>query len=163
MFPDPGINPGFRFGPEGMGVRPAASLKAVVKSPFAVLKREGLITAHGGPLASTAKIVPFTWAQVTPMADPAIGLAPTSPLIVPPPVVVIAAPDRITKLAVERRSTGAGPAASKVPCVPIKATARTRPMSIGFVRLSSSARDAGDCIPPAAFWLERIIIVVFIA
>jgi hypothetical protein len=48
------------------------------------------------------------------MADPAIGLAPTSPLMMPPPVEVIAAPDRIAKLAVEPRFTGAGPAAARL-------------------------------------------------
>src|SRR3954470_24743754 len=56
-------------------------------------------------------MVPFTCGHVTPIADPAIGLAPTFPLIPPPPVLVIPAPERIANGAVERRSTGAGPAA----------------------------------------------------
>ena len=42
---------------------------------------------------------------------PAMGLAPMSPLMMPPPVVVMAAPARIVKCAAEPRSTGSGPAA----------------------------------------------------
>ena len=45
------------------------------------------------------------------MAAPVIGLAPTSPLMTPPPVVVTAAPARIVKCAAEPKLTGAGPAA----------------------------------------------------
>jgi hypothetical protein len=36
------------------GVRPAASLNAVVKSPLAVVNRAGSITEPAGPAASTA-------------------------------------------------------------------------------------------------------------
>jgi hypothetical protein len=42
-----------------------------------------------------------------------MGLAPTSPLTVPPPVVVMAAPARMVKCAHEPKLTAGGPAACK--------------------------------------------------
>ena len=48
------------------------------------------------------------------MAAPVIGLAPTSPLTMPPPVVVTAAPARIVKWAADPKLTGAGPAGSVI-------------------------------------------------
>src|ERR1035441_7906498 len=44
--------PGFRKEPEGTGVRPAASLYAVVKSPLAVSNRAASITEAAGPAAA---------------------------------------------------------------------------------------------------------------
>jgi hypothetical protein len=76
------------------------------------------------------------------MAAPVIGLAPTSPLMMPPPVVVIAAPARIVKWAVDLKLTGAGPAAVNVPGAAIKAIARTKPMKVGFVPFILSARES---------------------
>ena len=57
------------------------------------------------------------------MADPAMGYAPTSPLIKPPPVVVIAAPAKIVKWAASPRKTELGPAAVSVVSAAIKAMA----------------------------------------
>src|ERR1041385_128467 len=69
-------------------------------------------------------MIPLTCSWVRCMAVPEIGLAPTSPLICPPPVVVIAAPERIVKWAADPKSTGAGPAASDGRGWATKATAR---------------------------------------
>src|ERR1035437_4904945 len=76
------------------------------------------------------------------MADPVIGLAPTSPLTMPPPVVVTAAPARTVKWAADPKLTGAGPAATNVLGAAMRATANTRPMSICFVPFTLSVRGS---------------------
>jgi hypothetical protein len=92
------------------------------------------------------------------MADPVIGLAPTSPLMMPPPVVVMAAPARIVKWAADPKLTGAGPAATNVPGGAIKATASTRPMSICFVPFTLNAHESCAGIEYVTIWLGRNII-----
>src|SRR5665213_1676666 len=76
------------------------------------------------------------------MAAPVIGLAPISPSMMPPPVVLMAAPARIVKWAVIPKLTGAGPAAINVWCGAAKAAARTRFIRICFVPFILSARRA---------------------
>src|SRR5882724_9854023 len=51
-------------------------------SDTAVARNEASVTLHGrGPVASAECINPVTSAQVTPMVEPALGLAPTSPVM----------------------------------------------------------------------------------
>src|ERR1039457_1077655 len=95
------------------------------------------------------------------MAAPVIGLAPTSPLMMPPPVVVTAAPARIVNWAADPKLTGAGPAATNVPGGASKATASTRPMSIRLVPSILSVRGACAGIEPIALLLRGIIIDFF--
>src|ERR1035438_2805373 len=95
------------------------------------------------------------------MAAPVIGLAPTSPLMMPPPVVVTAAPARIVNWAADPKLTGAGPAATNVLGGAIKATASTRPMSICLVPFTLSVGGACAGIEPIALWLGSIIISFF--
>ena len=73
------------------------------------------------------------------MADPVMGLAPTSPLMAPPPVVVTAAPARIVKWAADPKLTGGGPAAAGYGCRATKANARTMPISVCFLLITLSA------------------------
>ena len=97
------------------------------------------------------------------MAAPVIGLAPTSPLMMPPPVVVIAAPARIVKWAADPKLTGAGPAATNVPGGAIKTTASTRPMSICFVPFTLNVRESCAGIEHVTLLLGHIIISLFIS
>ena len=75
------------------------------------------------------------------MADPAMGYAPTSPLIKPPPVVVIAAPAKIVKWAASPRKTGLGPAAVSIVSAAIKAMAMISPANIFVIFCTPRVND----------------------
>src|ERR1041385_8859959 len=88
-------------------VRPAASLYAVVKSPFAVVNIAG---TPAGEISSDAYIVPVTSVKPKPViAALAAGLNPTSPVMADVGTLKINEPARIAQPQVDRRVTVACP------------------------------------------------------
>src|SRR5688572_15191464 len=93
------------------------------------------------------------------MAAPVMGLAPTSPLIAPPPVDVTAAPASTVKRAAVPRLTGAGPAPAWVGATEKSETARVTPTQMHFERIHIGASDRGEAPVDASVLLGFLIII----
>ena len=103
IFPEPG----FKKVPVGTGVRPAASLYAMVKSSWAVDSLIALATEPAGPVESTVNIFPVTSSKPNPVILlPAAGLKPMSPVTADVGMFETNEPARIAKLVVDPKFTG---------------------------------------------------------